>query len=121
MKKKILIIDDEPEILLVSSSRLRASGYTVITAHNGEDALARARSEVPDMIIVDVMMPPPDGYSVCKTLKADTLLKTKPVLLCTAEKKDEAHTKSLQCGADGYIRKPFNSAELLATIKKHIG
>lgn len=121
MPKKILLVDDEPEILLLAGSRLRANGYSVITAHNGEEALTAARIDFPDLIIVDVMMPPPDGCAVCKTLKKEESFKEKPVLLFTAQKEEDAHALAIDCGADGHITKPFNSTKLLETIKHYIG
>lgn len=121
MPKTILLVDDEPEILLLAGARLRANGYSVITAHNGEEALHAARIDFPDLVIIDVMIPPPDGCEVCRTLKADERLRTKPVLLFTAQKEEDAHALAMDCGADGHITKPFNSAALLNAIKHYIG
>ncbi len=117
MPKKILVVDDEPFILQMVTSRLTASGYETVTGADGQEALIKARSEKPDLIILDVMMPKMDGYKVCATLKQDTRSQNIPVILFTAKAGEEAQQIGIQdCGADAFIPKPFDAKMLLEKI-----
>jgi two-component system, OmpR family, alkaline phosphatase synthesis response regulator PhoP len=115
-KKKILIVDDEPDILFMLQSRLEAHEYDVVIASNGEEALEKARAENPDIILLDVMMPPPNGFQVCRTLKDDPAYKHIPVIMLTAKTTESDQFWGLESGADGYVTKPYNSEELLSKI-----
>ncbi len=117
MAKKILVVDDEPFIVQMVTSRLNASGYETVTGADGQEALQKAASEKPDLIILDVMMPKMNGYQVCATLKQDMRSQKIPVILFTAKAGDEAvHTGIQECGADAYIPKPFDAKMLLEKI-----
>ena len=119
MAKKILVVDDEPVIVQMVTSRLRASGYSCISARDGADGLGKARSEHPDLIILDVMMPKMDGFEVCATLKQDERYQKIPIILFTAKAGEEARQVGLQdCGADAYLTKPFEAQTLLAKISE---
>ena len=117
MGKKILVVDDEPFIVEMVVSRLKASGYNTISAGDGEEALAKARSENPDLIILDIMLPGMDGFQACAALKQDERYQRIPIILFTAKAGDEARQTGLEdCGADAYMTKPFEAKSLLAKI-----
>ena len=117
--KNILLIDDEGDILKLAKARLEASGYRVITLDSGERALEVARTEKPDLILLDIVMPGKDGYGVCKELKADKATAGIPVIIFTAQylDKEDVKLRSREAGADDYILKPFDAKDLLGKIK----
>jgi DNA-binding response OmpR family regulator len=117
-KKRILIVDDERDLVETITFRLEASGYEVLTAYDGAEGLEKARDEKPDIILLDVMMPKMDGYQVCRMLKFDEEFKNIPVLMLTARGQDQDKKTGNDVGADGYITKPFDSKVLLDSIKK---
>ncbi len=118
-KKKILVVDDEEEMVMAVQARLEANGYEVVTAYDGEEGLKKARSENPDLIILDLMLPKMDGYQVCATLKHDDRYKKIPVLLFTAKAGTEDERIGIEdCGANGYMTKPFEPPALLAKISE---
>ncbi|MBU1147495.1 MAG: response regulator [Candidatus Omnitrophica bacterium] len=118
MAKRILIVDDEPQIVMVVESRLKASGYEVISACDGQEGLDKARSEKPDLIILDLMLPKLDGYKVCRMLKFDEKYKKIPVIIFTARAGQEEEKLSHETGADAYITKPFEATVLLKKIEE---
>lgn len=118
MQKKILVVDDEPEIIKMLKMRLEANNYNVITATEGLDGLEKARREVPDLIILDVMLPKIDGYIICRILKFDQKFKDIPIIILTARSKRLDEQIGYETGADAYMTKPFKSEELLAKIKE---
>ena len=116
-KKRILVVDDEEEMVMAVQARLEANNYEVITAYDGEDGLKKAKTEKPDLIILDVMLPRMDGYQVCATLKNDERYKNIPILLFTAKAGAEAERVGIEeCGANGYMTKPFEPQVLLSKI-----
>ncbi|MBU0469409.1 MAG: response regulator [Candidatus Omnitrophica bacterium] len=117
-RKKILIIDDEPEIVKVISLRLKANGYEVITGASGEEALSLTKEHMPDLVILDVMMPAPNGYKVCRLIKDDAETEHIPVILLTAKTSESDKFWGNEAGADEYLMKPYNAEELLASIKR---
>lgn len=116
--KKILVADDEHNIVKLVESRLKANGYDVITAYDGQEAFNKARSDQPDLIILDLMLPKMDGYKVCGLLKKDTNYSKIPVILFTARAQESDKAIGLEMGADAYIIKPFESEILLGKIKE---
>lgn len=117
MKKgKILVVDDEINITQILEFSIGAEGYEVLTALNGEDAVDRARRELPDLIILDVMMPKIDGYEACRILKANPLTKNIPVILLTAKGRDIDKRLGYEVGAADYIIKPFSPNKLIDRI-----
>ena len=114
--KRILIIEDEQAIRSILRKRLEANGYEVIVAEDGEEGLAVARQEKPDLILLDVMLPKRDGYSVCRLLKFDQRYRHIPVVMLTARAQEKDKKLGQQTGADAYVTKPFDAAELLATV-----
>ena len=116
MPKKILLADDEADIVNLVSARLKANGYEVLSASDGETALKLAKEGQPDVVILDVMMPKLDGYKVCRLLKFDSRYKGIPVMMLTARTQPEDIQLATECGADAYMTKPLNSQEFLAKI-----
>ena len=119
-KAKILIVDDTPANIQVLGSILSPVGYTVYVAKSGEDALTKAPKIIPDLILLDVMMPGIDGFETCVELKKHDDLKETPVIYLTACSESESIVKGFDCGGVDYISKPFNSAELLVRVKTHL-
>lgn len=118
-KKKILIVDDEPDILAILSKRLSQEGYAVIKADNGKDALKLARSEQPSLIVLDIVMPDMSGAEVAEKLKGDSYTKDIPVmfLTCLFTKRDETE-RGHAVGQNFFVAKPYDPEELLREIKK---
>ncbi|MFZ2956328.1 MAG: response regulator [Candidatus Ozemobacteraceae bacterium] len=119
--KKILAADDEPHILRVVKDKLANAGFTVFTAVNGEEALETARRELPDIILLDVMMPKMNGFDVCRALRADAAFPKIPILLLTARGQEIDKKMGLEAGATEYITKPFSPRQLLQTVQTHLG
>jgi DNA-binding response OmpR family regulator len=121
MKKKILIVDDEEDILHFLELVLREKGYEVATAMNGQDALTKAQIEKPDLVLLDIMMPQMDGWEVLKLLRVDDETANIPVAMLSARTEAKDRVQGLQEGAIDYICKPFSLAELLAKIETIFG
>ena len=117
MADKILIVDDEPEMVEMLQSRLGHNGYEVITAVTGEDCLVKAEEEKPDIILLDVLLPGISGFEVSKKLKANKTTKDIPVIMVTALIGEDAKVKGLERGAKYFISKPFDPEDLLSQIK----
>ncbi|MFN3693528.1 MAG: response regulator transcription factor [Ignavibacterium sp.] len=115
--KRILVIDDLPENVFMLQDRLEHEGYEVITAYNGSTGIEKALSELPDLILLDVMMPDITGIEVCRRLVNDPVTKDIPIILVTAKSGAEDTKEGLEAGAFDYIKKPFNRVELLARVK----
>jgi DNA-binding response OmpR family regulator len=117
MTKNVLIVDDEPNIVLSLKFLIAQEGYEVRTAGNGEEALRALAERVPDLVILDVMMPRPDGFEVCQTIRSTPAWREIPVIMLTAKGRDVERQKGLAMGADEYITKPFATKELVAKVK----
>ena len=115
--KNILVIDDLPENIFILQDRLVQEGYEVNTAYGGTDGMEKAYSTLPDLILLDVMMPDMSGLEVCKTLVNDEKTKHIPIILVTAKAGAEDTKEGLEAGAFDYIKKPFNRVELMARVK----
>ncbi len=113
----ILIADDSPSNLDILRTRLAAHGYEILTATNGEDALAQAKEKRPDLILLDVMMPKLDGIEVCQRLKADSTLPFMPIIMVTAKSDLKDIVTGLEAGGDDYLTKPVDQAALVARVK----
>ena len=118
MSKRILVIDDEPELVKAIEIRLKAAGYEILTAHDGKEGLDKAQKEKPDLIILDLMLPKMDGYKVCGLLKKDNRYAKIPIILFSARAQKEDIELGGELGADAYITKPFDSGILLGKIKE---
>jgi DNA-binding response OmpR family regulator len=114
--KKILVIDDLPENVFMLQDRLEHEGYDVITAYDGKSGIEKTLNEMPDLILLDVMMPELTGLEVCKILVNDPTTKDIPIILVTAKSGAEDTKEGLEAGAFDYIKKPFNRIELLARV-----
>jgi len=117
MAKKILIADDEPNIVISLEFLLKREGYQVVVAHDGVEALARVRAERPDLAILDVMMPQRNGFEVCQDLRQDPEFKDLRIMMLTAKGRDTEVSKGLALGADVYMTKPFSTRELISRVK----
>jgi len=115
--KTILVIDDLPENVFMLQDRLEHEGYEVITAYDGKSGIEKARGELPDLILLDVMMPDITGIEVCKILVADDETSGIPIILVTAKSDAEDTKEGLEAGAFDYIKKPINRIELIARVK----
>lgn len=111
---KVLVVDDEPNLLHSVTYTLRKEGYQVVTAVDGVEALTRARAESPDAVVLDVMLPHLDGFEVCRRLRAES---TVPILMLTAKDSEIDRVVGLEIGADDYLTKPFSMRELTARVK----
>jgi two-component system KDP operon response regulator KdpE len=111
---RVLIVDDEPRILKFLELKLKATGYEVLTAGNGKDALIQVQAAEPDMLVLDVMMPGMDGF---ETLKQVRSFSSTPVIILSARESNDDKIKGLKLGADDYLAKPFNPDELVARIE----
>jgi two-component system alkaline phosphatase synthesis response regulator PhoP len=120
-KGRILVVDDEIYIVHILDFSLGMEGYEVVTALDGEQALERARSEKPDLIVLDIMMPKLDGYETCKRLKADPETKDVPVILLSAKGRNVDQKVGFEVGADDYITKPFSPRKLVERINAILG
>ncbi|VVB51081.1 Chemotaxis protein CheY [uncultured archaeon] len=116
-RSKILLVDDEIDTLLPLKRSLEVEDYIIVGAGNGPEALIKAKTEIPDIILLDLMMPEMDGYEVCEKLKEDPITKNIPVIMLTAKDAVRDKVKGLDIGADDYVTKPFNLNELKARVK----
>jgi DNA-binding response OmpR family regulator len=119
-KKRILVVDDEEEILKVLWYRLNAAGFDVITAKDGPEGYEKACKEKPDLIVLDLMLPKLDGYKVCRMLKFDEKYKSIPIILVTARAEDNDKKLGREVGADAYVTKPYEAEVLLGKISELI-
>lgn len=117
MDRKILIVDDEKNILEIIAFNLKKEGYQVIKAADGEEGLKKALEEDPDLILLDIMMPKMDGYEVCKKIREK---KNTPIIMLTARAEEVDKVLGLELGADDYVTKPFGVRELMARVKANL-
>jgi len=118
--KKILVVDDEVDLVETVRFPLEMEGYDVLVSYNGEDALNQARKEKPDLIILDLMLPKLDGYKVCRLLKFDERYKHIPILMLTAKTQEKDKILGKETGADEYITKPFEMDYLMEKVKAYL-
>jgi len=118
--KKILIVDDEVDLVETIRFLLEMEGYRVLVSGDGEDALHQARKENPHLIILDIMLPKLDGYKVCRQLKSDERYKKIPILMLTARAQQKDRIVGTEAGADEYITKPFDLAAFIEKIKTYL-
>jgi len=120
MAKKILIIDDEPDVIETLEFMLKARGFEIISASDGLSGISRAKADNPDLILLDIMMPGMDGYEVCSKLKRENATKNIPIIMLTAKGESDAVISAHKLGANDYIVKPYNLPTLLAKLNKFI-
>jgi len=116
-KEKILIIEDEKDIIKMLDYNLKKEGFNILSIRNGEDAIGSARNEHPDLIILDLMLPGMDGLEVCRAIKGDSKTASIPIIMLTAKSQESDKVVGLELGADDYVTKPFSLRELIARIK----
>lgn len=121
MGKRILVVDDEVQLVEMVKMRLEASGYDILCAYDGQDGLDKAKKDKPDLIILDLMLPKMDGYKVCGLLKNDSRYSKIPVIMFTAKAQDEDEALGRELGAEAYVTKPFEPKLLLDKIKELLG
>lgn len=117
MPQRILVVDDDREIVRLTRAYLEQSGYHVLVAYDGETALHILRRERPDLVVLDLMLPDRHGYDVTRTVRGDTSLAAMPIIMLTARVEDHDKIVGLELGADDYVTKPFNPRELMARIR----
>jgi len=117
MKRKILVVDDEKNIVDIITFNLKKDGYDVICAYDGEKGLELARAENPELVILDIMMPAMDGFEVCKEIRRDSQV---PIIMLTARSEEIDKVLGLELGADDYVTKPFSIRELSARVKANL-
>jgi DNA-binding response OmpR family regulator len=118
MRKKILVVDDDAELIELLNFNLKQAGYTVSTACNGVDAIKRARSQSPDLIVLDVMMPELDGFAVCEILRRDQATASIPIMMLTALSSELGRMAGLGSGANDFLSKPFSPKLLIGRIEE---
>ena len=116
--RRVLLVDDEQSIQTLLSYPLRRDGYEVVQATDGREALERFEERPFDLVVLDVMMPPPDGYDVCQRMRADPRMKDTKIIMLTARGRDVERERGLAVGADDYITKPFSTRELMAKVRE---
>ena len=115
-QRSILIADDEPDILEIVSFNLQAEGYEVFIANNGDEAISQAKKHLPDLIILDVMMPRKNGFEVCNILRLQPAFKDTIIIFLTALNDEPTEIKGLETGADDYITKPISPKVLVSRV-----
>jgi DNA-binding response OmpR family regulator len=121
MSGNILVVDDEPNIVLSLEFLMKQSGYSVRTAANGEEALAAVEESTPDLILLDINMPKLNGFQVCEALRAQPEFKAIRILMLTAKGRDIEREKGLAMGADDYVTKPFSTQEVVNKVREMLG
>ncbi len=121
MTKKILIADDEPNIVVSLEFLMRQKGYAVKVVDNGEDALAAVGEFAPDLVLLDVMMPRLSGYDLCQRVRENPAWAGIRIVMLSAKGRDIEVTKGMAVGADAYVTKPFSTKELLAKVQELLG
>jgi len=117
---KVLIVDDEPDVVALLEHTLRSEGFDVVKAYDGIAALDLVGTEKPDLILLDIMMPMMSGYEVCQQLKANPQTQAIPVIFLTSAHTPDARHRSREAGADTLVLKPFSAAELVAQIRRSL-
>ncbi|MBI3322464.1 MAG: response regulator transcription factor [Candidatus Omnitrophica bacterium] len=117
IRAKVLIVEDEKNIAKLVAYNLEREGYQASVAKDGEEGLARARKELPDLVVLDLMLPKLDGLEVCRQLKADSHTARIPIIMLTAKAQEADRVVGLEMGADDYVPKPFSPRELVARVK----
>jgi len=120
MRPSVLVVDDEPNIVVSLEFLMKQAGYDVRVARNGDEALKAVAERTPDLILLDVMMPKRNGFDVCQTLRADPRWKNVRIIMLTAKGRDVEREKGLALGADDYITKPFSTREVMERVRRYI-
>lgn len=121
MSRKILIVDDEPNIVISLEFLMKREGFTVSVAVDGEEALRRIAETRPDLVLLDVMMPKKSGFEICQEVRANPAWTAIKIVMLTAKGRDTEVQKGVALGADAYVTKPFSTKELVATVRSVLG
>ncbi len=121
MPKRILVVDDEPNILISLEFLMRREGFEVIVASDGETALNLVGQVAPDLMLLDIMLPKKNGYEVCQAIRANPRLKSLKIIMLTAKGLDTEIAEGTAMGADAYMTKPFATKDLLAEVRRLLG
>ncbi|TRZ54881.1 MAG: response regulator [Rhodocyclaceae bacterium] len=121
MSRKILIVDDEPNIVISLEFLMKREGFRVFVAVDGEDALKKIAEIQPDLVLLDVMMPKKSGFDVCQEVRANPAWTSIRIVMLTAKGRDTEVQKGLALGADAYVTKPFSTRELISTVSSVLG
>ena len=119
-KNKILVVDDSPTDTMVISNSLRADGYEVITARDGDEAMQRLDSDRPELVLHDVVMPGKNGFQLCRQIRNDGRYNALPVIMLTSKSQEADKFWGMKQGATAYMTKPFAPDALLATVRQHV-
>lgn len=120
MTQKILIVDDEKDLVEMIETQFQSLGYEIQKAYSGKEALEKIKQDLPNFIFLDIMMPGLNGYDVCKELKSDPHTKNIPVIMLSAKVQKVDQLQGKESGADGYICKPFEFSDLIKTVEKFL-
>ena len=121
MGKRVLIVDDEPNIVISLEFLMTRDGFEVSVARDGEEALRKVEESTPDVMLLDVMMPKKTGYEVCQQIRANPSLSGVKIVMLTAKGRDTEVAKGLDLGADAYMTKPFSTKDLVAQVRALLG
>jgi len=121
MSKRILIADDEPNIVISLEFLMKREGFEVQVAMDGEAALQAISAQLPDLILLDIMLPKKDGFEVCQQIRANPAWQSLKVVMLTAKGRDTEVSKGLALGADAYMTKPFSTRDLVAQVRQLLG
>jgi DNA-binding response OmpR family regulator len=121
MRPSVLVVDDEPNIVVSLEFLMKEAGYDVRVAHNGDEGLRAIEDRAPDVVLLDVMMPKRNGYDLCQTIRANPEWKDVRIIMLTAKGRDIEREKGLALGADDYITKPFSTREVMERVKRYLG
>lgn len=120
MPRRILLVDDEPGIRKMVGKRLQVAGFQVTVSPDGEDAMLRVRKDPPDLVILDIMLPGVDGFTVCETLKQDARTRHVPIILFSAKDSQQDYRRGMAAGADAYITKPYKPQDLEGLVVRMV-
>jgi len=120
VKQRILVVDDDREVVRLMRAYLEQAGYEVLVAYDGETALHTLRRERPDLLLLDLMLPDRDGYDITRIVRADTMLSALPIIMLTARVDDTDKIVGLEMGADDYVTKPYNPREVVARVRARL-
>ena len=121
MSRSVLVVDDEPNIVLSLQFLMVQAGYDVRVARDGEEALAAVNAQPPDLVLLDVMMPKQDGYEVCQKIRANPEWENIRIIMLTAKGREVEREKGIALGADDYITKPFSTRDVVERVKQLLG
>lgn len=121
MPRKVLIVDDEPNIVISLEFLMKREGFEVLVANDGEAALQQIAAHLPDLVLLDVMLPKRNGFEVCQQLRGNPEWASVKVIMLTAKGRDTEVAKGLALGADAYMTKPFSTKDLVAQVKQMLG